>query len=600
MAKFSPQFLDRVRLANPIEAVVGERVQLKKSGRNMFGLCPFHNEKTPSFSVQPDRGFYHCFGCHKGGNVFQFVMEHDGVSFAEAVETLALRAGIPLETSGGADAIEYAAQRREARQRLYNLCQLAQQFYEQTLYAEETGRAARAYLERRYVLDAAQRAFRLGYAPDSWDALTCAARERGYRDDELISAGLALRSEDNKSLYDRFRNRLMFPIWDLQGNVIAFGGRIIGEGEPKYMNSPETPIYSKSRILYPINLTKRAIQQKGYAVLCEGYMDVLMLAQHRFTYAVASCGTALTDEQAHLLKRFTNKVIVAYDGDMAGQDATQRSIGVLVEQGIDVFIASLAGGEDPDALLRSAGAEAMQTLLSEAQPFFPFLLQRLTTRVDTRTPHGQRAMCDQVFPLLARFESVLLREGYLDELARYLHLDRERLAREFEQYQKEQAPRERERQSRSATISERPSAVESQIMALVLRDEHALAYARTHLDAQFLRHPQVRALVEAAYAMHAEWRGLELFLTQCSEDQVALITGVLSRVPEAGEAWRAALDDCIRSVHNNGYDLLIATLQKELAATSDPERTRTLLQQIHQYQQQRQPAVKRLQNNPSP
>jgi len=596
MAKFSQQFLERVRLANPVEAVIGERVALRKTGKTMKGLCPFHNEKTPSFHVTPDKGFFHCFGCHKGGNVFQFVMEFDGVSFAEAVDVLAQRAGIPLETEGAADAIEMATQRRESKQRLCAVCQAAQQFFEAQLHSGDAGRAALEYLQQRGVNETALRAFRLGYAPDTWDALLKALRAQGFRDDELFATGLVVRSDDGTSLYDRFRARIMFPIWDLQGNVIAFGGRSVGAGEPKYLNSPETPIYTKGKILYPIHLTKRAIQQKGMAVLCEGYLDALMLAQHRFTYVVASCGTALTDEQAHLLKRFAGKVVVAYDGDAAGQEATQRSISVLVEQGMDVFIAALQGGEDPDSFVRAHGADALRTLLDAAQPFFPFLLQRLAARVDVRTPLGQRALCDEVFPVLARFGSDMIRDGYLDELARFLGVQRERLGREFGEYRRGVVPRERPRPPAAPVMATKLTPLELQLLALILREPHALAHARTQLDAQFIQHAGARALIEAAYELQAQeqWRGVESFLSSCSDEQAVLITEALSRVPDAGDLWRDALDDCIKILHNNDYDTLIAVLHKELQSASDPHRVQELLTQIREYQSQKQPTIKRL------
>jgi len=598
MARFTAQFLERVRLANPVEAVIGEHVQLRKSGKTMKGLCPFHNEKTPSFHVTPDKGFFHCFGCDKGGNVFQFVMEFDGVSFAEAVDLLAQRAGIPLETEGAADAIELATQRRESKQRLCAVCQAAQQFFETQLHTGDEGRAALDYLQKRGVNEAALRALRLGYAPDTWDALLKAVRAQGFHDHELLTAGLVVRSDDGTSLYDRFRARIMFPIWDLQGNVIAFGGRSIGPGEPKYLNSPETPIYTKSKILYPINLTKRAIQQKGLAILCEGYMDALMLAQHRFTYVVASCGTALTDEQAHLLKRFAGKVVVAYDGDAAGQEATQRSISVLVEQGMDVFIASLQGGEDPDSFLRAHGADALRALLDAAQPFFPFLLQRLAARIDVRTPHGQRALCDEVFPLLARFGSDMIRDGYLDELARFLGVQRERLAREFGEYRRGVVPRERARPAVAPARAAKPTPVELQLLALILREPLALAHARTQLDAQFIQHPEARTLIEAAYELQGQeqWRGVEAFLSSCSDEQAVLVTEALSRVPDAGDLWRDALDDCIKILHNTMYEKNIADLMKQLD-TIDPKDDNlriALGRQIQQYQQQVQTKNKRL------
>lgn len=597
MARFSDEFIDRVRLANPIQDVVGERVVLKKAGKSLKGLCPFHTEKTPSFYVAADKGFYHCFSCHKGGNVFQFLMDYEGLTFAEAVEHLAHRAGIPLEGGAGAGtADEQIARRRAQQQRLYQVCQFAQQFFERLLLADARGAAAREYLRARQVSDEAVRAFRLGFAPDGWDELVTAARKAGYRDDELLAAGLCVRSDDGASLYDRFRGRLMFPIWDLSGNVIAFGGRVMGEGEPKYLNSPETPLYTKSKVLYPIHLTKRAIQQKGYAILCEGYMDAIALAQHRFTYVVASCGTALTSDQAHMLKRFASKVVVAYDGDAAGQDATVRSVGVLLEQGMDVFIAPLEGGEDPDSFLRAHGADAFRDLLEHAVPFFPHMLAALRARIDVRTPHGQSALCAQVFPLIARFEDPLVRGGYVAQLAQFLGVDAERIERALREFEQRAARETHRDEPRASVRAPRLSPAEEHLLALTLRDDQALRHAYTNFSAEFLRNETARALLTQMYehCAHETWRGLEAFLLELSDEQAALVTGLLARVPDAGAQWREALDDCIATLHNEWYDAEIARLQKELDAVTDPARMAQLLRDLQLYQKKKQDRVKRL------
>ena len=597
MARFSPEFIDRVRQAVSIETVVGQRVQLKKAGKNLKGLCPFHNEKTPSFTVEPTKGFYHCFGCHKGGNAFQFIMDFEGVSFGEAVELLAQQAGLPIEGEGGrAGDQDIAAQRREHKQRLLQLCRSAQQFFERQLHTTDAGRAVQQYLRGRGVSDDAARAFRLGFAPDQWDALTTVLRREGYRDDELVLAGLALKGDDGASLYDRFRNRLMFPIWDLTGDAIAFGGRVIGEGEPKYLNSPETPVYLKSKVLYPINLTKRAIQQKGVAILCEGYMDAIALAEHRFTYVVASCGTALTDDQAHLLKRFATKVIMAYDGDAAGQEATQRSVGVLIEQGIDVFVAPLSGGEDPDSFLRAHGAEAFGKLVDEAVPFFPYLLGALRKRIDSRTPQGQRQICQEVFPLIGRFSSGLVQDGYIEELGRFLGIDPARLMREFNDYRRQRALRDAPRRQPAVP----PPAValtdsERRFLAIVLRNDHALKCALDNLDASYVTHPGAHDLLSRAYdrMREGEWRGVELFLNELPDDEASLATGLLSRVPDDGDNWKVALDDCITTLHNESIAREIAHLKKEHEETNDQERRDELMRKINSLTRNMQSRIKR-------
>ena len=602
MPRLSQEFLDSVRQANPVEQVVGERVQLTKAGKNLKGLCPFHNEKTPSFTVAPDKGIFHCFGCQKGGNVFQFIMEYEGVSFIEAVQLLAERAGIAMENvAPGQSQRAYARRQRNAR--LHSLCRFAQQQFEQQLYTSDEGRRAQEYIRARTISDGAARAFRLGYAVDQWQALTRAALQQGFREEELVTAGLAIRSDEGRSVYDRFRGRLIFPIWDLSGNVIAFGGRVIGEGEPKYLNSPETPVYLKSRVLYPIHLTKRAIQQKGLAILCEGYMDALTLAQFRFTYCVASCGTALTVDQAHLLRRFTRKVVVAYDGDSAGQEAALRSISVLLAQGIDVFIAGLKGGEDPDSYLKAHGANEFTALIDAAEPFFTYLLRTLGSRIDTRTPQGKHELCREVFPLLQRVDNVIVREGYLDELAAYVEVERERIARAFADTQ-QQRPQQRESGEREGRLPELardlpPS--ERELLVQVLRNEQALAYALTHLDADYVEHPLGNAIIRKAFEAYqaSEWPGLDAFLTQLSEEESALVTDLQCRSPDNGTDWKAVLSDCIADLHNRAYDGEIARLQRELA-TAEPERQEELLKAIQDYQRLKQPRVKRLRFDAAP
>jgi len=564
-----------------------------------MACCPFHNEKTPSFSVSADKGFFKCFGCGKGGNVFTFLMEHDGLSFPEAVEALANRAGIPLEVVGGsAKGIEVAANRRRKKNNLLELCKFAGNFFEKNLYSGNEGKAAREYLKQREISDQAARAFRLGYSPDRWEALRHAANREGYSDEDLVAAGLLIKNEESGSYYDRFRGRLIFPIWDLSGNVIAFGGRVIGEGEPKYLNSPETSFYNKSKVLYPIHLTKRAIQQKGMAILCEGYMDVLTLSQFRFTYTVASCGTSLTEGQTHLLKRFAKKVVVAFDGDAAGQEASLKSISVLLEQGIDVYIAELANGEDPDSYLKKHGREKFGELLSNAVPFFPYLLSNLKSSIDTRTPHGQQQLCEKVFPLLLKFDSEIVRGGYLDQLADSLDISRERILKEFIIFseQKRKIIYEQKRDEKIKSDTDELSVSERELLAIILTNHEALKHALTHLDIEYIEHPEAHALVRLLYEACANetWKGLEPFLNDVTEEQAQLITGILSNCPDYEKSWRKPLSDCIDSLHNEVYTRVIKNLKAELKTVEDFDERIKILERIKSYQKLKKDRVKQL------
>jgi len=356
----SDDWIERVRAASDIVEVIGQTVALKRTGRNLVGLCPFHQEKTGSFSVNPERQFYHCFGCRAGGDVFRFVQETEKVGFLEAVEILSRRAGIPVP------------ERREAgdsgaRGRLHEAREAAAAAYEQWLGDPGRGAAARAYLEGRGLARETQRAFRLGLAPEGWENLVQRLRGR-VTDEVLVQAGLAARRETGRGgLYDRFRDRLMVPLVAPGGQVVGFGARALAAGDnPKYLNSPETPVYHKGSFLFALGAARRRTERDGEMIVVEGYFDAIALHQAGLANTVATSGTALTADQARLLKRVVPRVVLTYDGDAAGQEAMVRSLGVLLAEGLDVAVADLPTGEDPDTLVQRGGLEAWQAVRARA------------------------------------------------------------------------------------------------------------------------------------------------------------------------------------------------------------------------------------------
>jgi DNA primase len=356
----SDDWVERVRAASDIVEIIGQTVALRRTGRNLVGLCPFHKEKTGSFSVNPERQFYHCFGCKAGGDVFRFVQETEKVGFVEAVEILSRRAGIPVP------------ERREAgeagaRGRLHEALEAAAAAYEQWLGDPARGAAARDYLERRGLARETQRAFRLGLAPEGWENLVQRLRER-IGEDALVDAGLAARRETARGgLYDRFRNRLMVPLVAPGGQVVGFGARALAaDDNPKYLNSPETPVYHKGAFLFALDVARRRTERDGEMIVVEGYFDAIALHQAGLGNTVATSGTALTADQARLLKRVVPRIVLTYDGDAAGQDAMMRSLGVLLAEGLDVMVADLPDGEDPDTLLQKGGLEAWQAVRARA------------------------------------------------------------------------------------------------------------------------------------------------------------------------------------------------------------------------------------------
>lgn len=404
---FPEAFLQELVERNDIVDVVSGYVRLtKRSGANQFGLCPFHSEKTPSFSVSPDRQIYHCFGCGKGGGVINFIMEIENLSFPEAVEFLAKRVGMPIPEE------ENSAESKR-RRRMLDLNRDAARFFHTCLKAPE-GRAAQAYMNARQITPQTATRFGLGAAPDTWDSLRNAMHELGYRDQELFEAGL-VRKGKSGGFYDTFRGRLMFPVIDVRGDVIGFSGRILGDGEPKYMNSPETLVFNKSRNLFAMNLAKKS--KSGYIILAEGNIDVVMMHQAGFDSAVASLGTSLTAEQARLISRFTNEVVIAYDSDGAGKKASQRAIGLLEKLDVKVKVLSMTGAKDPDEFIKLKGADAFRNLLEKSENHIDYRLQTVTNKYDLTVDEQKVEFLKEASELVARLPGSVERQVYAMRVA---------------------------------------------------------------------------------------------------------------------------------------------------------------------------------------
>jgi DNA primase len=411
-------FADRVKQQADIVRVVGEYVRLKKSGQNFTGLCPFHSEKTPSFAVHPVKQIYHCFGCGAGGDVFKFVMEMDKITFPESVRAVAEKCGIAIPR-----ARERTPEERKENQQRTSLVELhreAAAFFVQQLNATPEGRAAKAYLLDRGLDSEAMARFGIGFAPSGGEALLRAFKQK-YPEKALEASGLFSRDQNGR-LYDRFRRRVMFPIANDSGKIVAFGGRALGDDLPKYLNSPETPIYTKSNILYHLDRAKEALRQSDFAVLVEGYMDAIAVARAGISNVVASCGTSLTEPQVKLLSRFTRRIIVNYDPDTAGQAATERSLTILLEQGAEVRVLALPGGKDPDSFIRAEGAVAYTKLLNEAPPYVDYLISR-ARKMDMSTAEGKLRAVNFLMPYVQRIPDRILRSEWATRIAQQLRIE---------------------------------------------------------------------------------------------------------------------------------------------------------------------------------
>jgi DNA primase len=415
-------FADKVKQQADIVRVVGDYVRLKKSGQSFIGLCPFHSEKTPSFNVHPVRQIYHCFGCGVGGDVFKFVMEMDKCAFPEAVRTVAEKCGIPVPRPRERTAEE----RKETQQRtaLVEMHREAQAFFVKQLEGTLEGKAARAYLEDRGLDKEALVRFGIGYAPSGGDLLLRQLKTR-YAEKLIGDSGLISR-ESGGRMYDRFRRRIIFPIANESGKIVAFGGRSLGDDQPKYLNSPETPIYSKSNVLYHLDRAKEALRREDFAVLVEGYMDAISVARAGVSNVVASCGTSLAEPQVKLLGRFTHHVVMNYDPDSAGQAATERSISLLLEQGFTVRVLALPAVNDkkadPDLFIREMGAGAYAKQLKEAPDYVDYLIGR-ARRMDLSTGEGKLRAVNYLLPYVQKIPNRLLRSEWATRISQQLRVE---------------------------------------------------------------------------------------------------------------------------------------------------------------------------------
>jgi DNA primase len=449
-------FSQELRNQADILRVIGDYVSLKKKGANYWACCPFHQEKTASFSVNPAKQFYKCFGCGKAGDVFNFVMEIEGSPFPEAVKTVADKCGIPIpQVSTGEDSREFE-QRDRQRADLLQINQWATEFFEKSLIETSEGKRALNYLVQRGINEDTRRAFRLGYSPNSWDALSTFLRTAGATRTQIERSGLVKLKENGSGYYDRFRSRLIFPISDAQGRIVAFGGRIIGEGEPKYLNSPETVLYTKGQHLFGLHHAREAIRRKGYAILVEGYLDFLIPFQFGVKNLVASLGTALTENQVRLLGRYGRQIIVNFDPDSAGVAATKRSLELLLAEGFKVNVLTLPDNLDPDEYIRRSGSEGYLKLLKSSRPFLDYIVEVAISSHDQTKASGKVETINAILPYLRLVKDRIGRQEYFEQIADRLKIETRLIREEFKKAADVQASAISER-ALQATIAVKPA-----------------------------------------------------------------------------------------------------------------------------------------------
>ena len=549
---FPPAFIDELTARNPIEDVVGQYVTLKRSGSNLFGLCPFHGEKTASFSVSPDKGIYYCFGCHKGGGVIHFQMEIEGLSYPDAVRALAKRAGMEVP-----DDEQYQSRYRQ-QERLWALSKEAARFFNTQLYGPQ-GREGLEYAKKRGMPQSTLTKFGIGFAPNSWDALTKAMLAKGYTEEELKESGLVSVSQKNGKIYDRFRNRLMFPIIDVRGNVIGFGGRVMDDSTPKYLNSPETIIFNKRKNLFALNLAKKS--KLGFLILVEGYMDAVALHQYGFDCAVASLGTSLTEEHATLLSRYTEQVVLIYDGDQAGQNATQRAIPMLEKAGLQVKVLKMRDAKDPDEYLKKFGADRFRLLLEESSNRVEYQLNAIERKYDLSQDEERVRFIAEASEFIAGLGSAVQREIYGTRAAEAASISYDAIKIEINKSYKRMQAREKKKQekidlsparklqpkARSFRYDNMKSAMaEEEILAMILREPALLdsvgALRQEMFSCELLGRVFGQLRQRYSQGLEVSLSGLE----ELSSEEMSHVVGILQR--QQGPVSEQALADCVRTV----------------------------------------------------
>ena len=547
---FPPSFIDELVARNPIEDVVGQYVTLKRSGSNMFGLCPFHGEKTASFSVAPDKGIYYCFGCHKGGGPVNFMMEVEGLSYPDAVRALAKRVGMEVPEDK-----QYQSRYRQ-QERLWALMKEAGRFYNEQLYTP-AGAECMAYVQKRGLSKSIVTRFGMGFAPNSWNALVDAMRKKGYTDQELRDADLV--GEKNGRIYDRFRNRLMFPIIDVRGNVIGFGGRVLDDSTPKYLNTSETVIFNKRKNLFGLNFAKKSKQ--GYMILVEGNIDVVTLHQYGFDNAIASLGTSLTEEHAALLSRYTEQIVLTYDSDEAGQRAAKRAIPMLEKVGIHVKVLKMRDAKDPDEFLHKFGPDAFKVLLEESSNRVEYQLSAIRAKYDLREDEQKIQYVHEAAELISTLDSSVKREVYGGRVAESAGISADAMKLEVNKAFKRRIAREKKKQEKIDLApaqalqpkvrnmrydNMRSAMAEEGIIALAMREPALLDQAGSLTGDKFSV-PLLGRVYDQLLARHKQ--GLEVSLAVIADleaDEASHVAGICQR--QQGPVNEAAFRDCMNII----------------------------------------------------
>ena len=571
-----PHLLEQIRAANDIVDVIGSYLQLKRAGTNFRALCPFHREKTPSFNVNPHHQIFKCFGCGKGGDVFTFVREYEGLDFMGAVRRLAERANIPLEFENN----PVAQQQKHIKEVLWNIHEQITQRWQAVLLNDAAGQIAREYLHKRGVSNEAVKLFRLGAAPEAWDDTVNWAKSKGHDLAVMEQAGLIIKKEGTDRYYDRFRGRLIFPICDDQARVIGFSGRVLSGDEKtaKYVNSPETPIFTKGKVFFGLDKSKRPLLDAESAIICEGQLDLIACYMAGVQNVVAPQGTALTPDHARILKRYVEEVVLCFDADSAGQNAAIRSLDPLLGAGLAIRVASIPNGKDPDDFIKQNGGEAFREIINKAEGFFDWYLKRLCATNDTTTDKGRVTVLREFGEALAKTRNSVLIDAHAQKAALRLGVSVDAVRSELK---KTRPSKTDAGMADSATdqetpeVTSPPSPQETQLLKILLTGDEHVTLVSANLELQWIIHPIVKRVVARRLEVsHAPFSATG-FLASFQEDPEAqqLLTTLLADdrpIPQPEKQ----LVDVLRHLRDNAINTELQRLTRELAHPDMPDERR--------------------------
>ena len=572
--------IDEIRDRTDIVTVISDHVVLKKVGKNFKGLCPFHSEKTPSFSVSPDKRIYHCFGCGVGGNVFKFLMEIQSISFPEVLKVLAERAGIPLPRNSSDHSTDPGHKERES---LRKLNEAATRYFQSLLKNPEGGLSARNYLTSRHFDAETLERYRVGWAAPTWKGLlTHVQQKSSVTQEQLLKSGLIIKKEDSSTVYDRFRGRVIFPIKDLHSNIIGFGGRSINEeDQPKYLNSPETLLYQKSETLFGMDQAKQAIRKENQVILVEGYFDQMRAVQHGVEYVVATCGTALTAKQASMLRNHAETAILIFDSDSAGRSAAEKGFNILLEHGMNVKIVVLPDGQDPDSFIQEQGAESFLEKIRNAKPFMESYIDALVRESPGQTPADKVKMANQILPLLAKIKNTVERSAWLEKFTSKTNIDDRTFLKELSKALTQNQPRMAETKSELAPLLN----LEKHLVHLILSDKETAQMVLLEVDPEDFSDPILKNIAQTCRQKidNDEDLRIDQLLGQTEDPETRNVLSRLGLDSVEFESPERTMKDCIgkfKNIHLKSKIKVLKLQRLDAAKAGQVERSQELQAQL--------------------